>query len=125
MIMAHVTKHTMTKLRSIVSELLNVSWHAFIHGSFEFGIVEWNRFIAESIDATLVRATTTTTVARSRVLSKTHTRGTTRRGARHEGKLGRAVGSGQVVTQSNGKVTRDKLLLGVGSSWSIQSEAIR
>lgn len=59
MVMAHATKHAMRKLWSIVSKLVDESWHAFVHGSFEFGIVVWVRFVAKSIDAALVRLTTT------------------------------------------------------------------
>ena len=112
MIMAHATKHTMAQLRSIVGELMNEGWHAFVHSSFEFSIVVWIRFIAKGIDTTLVRATTTTTVARGRVLPITWRRGTTRRRARHVGKLRRAVRSSQIIAQSNSQVARGQIIAG-------------
>jgi hypothetical protein len=111
--MTNSTKHAMTKLRAITGKLMNKSWHAFIHGGFDFGVIVWVSFFTKSIDVALERSTTTT-IARGRALPESSRRGATRSRARHKSTLGTTFCTSQVVAQSNGKITGRHLAAGSG-----------
>lgn len=97
------TKHAVTKCGTIVSKLVDNSWHLFVHGSFKSGIVVGIIFFAKSIDATLKWATTT---------AKSSSESSRRGDGEINGEFRRTVFTCQAAAQSNGEVARRHVVTG-------------